>query len=378
MAPSASPPGGLAVSDAPMFVTIGFDDNGYSGLAPDGGLGEGFAWATNFFRDLVNPGQLGDGTYGGEPARVTFFMTSVYATTWMSESPTFVKRAWRVALEDGHEIGNHTELHHDGKQQDFAWWFSQIQICNDALALPFDPNEPDTSADATKGIGIAPAEILGFRTPFLKFNDNTFAALMSEDFYFLYDASLQEGWQPDQDGTDYLWPYTLDNGSPGHETMVSNEPSVNLPITNRPGLWELPLHALIVPPPELAADYGVPATIRADIQSRMSWFDTGAGKITALDYNMWVLAKMYKEEFLATLKYTFDLRMQGNRAPMMLGMHTDEYSSKYAFPPNTSATERQWAIEEFIKYVLTHEDARVVPYRDIMGWMQSPVALPSN
>ena len=35
---------------------------------------------------------------------------------------------------------------------------------------------------------------------------------------FWYDCSIQEGTDLDQDGTNFFWPYTLDQGSPGHAT----------------------------------------------------------------------------------------------------------------------------------------------------------------
>jgi hypothetical protein len=75
-----------------MFVSIGFDDNAYSGLEGSNGTG-GMKWATDFFRDLKNP----DGT----DARVSFFMAAYYAGEWGSECPSLVKTAWHTAFVDG-------------------------------------------------------------------------------------------------------------------------------------------------------------------------------------------------------------------------------------------------------------------------------------
>ena len=55
VAPSQSPPCALAPADVPQFVTIGFDDNAYSGLAGTNGTG-GMTWATDMARTRTNSG----------------------------------------------------------------------------------------------------------------------------------------------------------------------------------------------------------------------------------------------------------------------------------------------------------------------------------
>lgn len=369
---SPNPPGGLAAANVPMFVSIGFDDNGYSGLPGSGGDGA-MSWATTFFKDLVNPAGSGNAaTFDGLPARVSFFMTSTYIAAWMSDAPPFVKKAWRQAYDDGHEIGNHTDLHTHGAERDLAGWLHEISTATAWLVKPFDPNEDNFTPDDTKGVGIPRAEITGFRTPFLEYNDATFQALASEGF--TYDCSIEEGWQFDTDGSDYNWPYTLDNGSPGHDVLVGW--GSKLPISGYPGLWELPVYPLVVPPDSVASQYGIPVGLRDKIKAIQSWYDTTSGKITGFDYNLWVSAKLTKAEFLATLKYSFDLRLGGNRAPFMFGAHTDYYSSKYTGAPATTAQERREAIEEFTQYVLSKPEVRVVTHQQIVDWMRNPVALP--
>ncbi len=333
------------------------------------------SWSTGFLRGLVNPAGKGNtGTFDGTPVRVSYYLTSTYISTWVSESPTFVKRAWRQALEDGHEIGNHTERHEHGAQFKLDEWSTEIATANDWLTKPFDAEESEGTPDASKGIGADREQLFGFRTPFLEYNDATLQAVL--DAGLLYDCSIEEGWHWEQDGTNYNWPYTLDNGSPGHELLVEwDETGAKLPITPKPGLWEMPVYPLIVPPDSAAADYGVAPGLRAKIQAVISWFDIDGGKITGFDYNLWVSAALTKAEFLATLKYSFDVRLEGNRAPFMFGAHTDYYSDKYTAPQNSTAQERREAIEEFVTYVLTKPEVRVVSTKQILDWIRTPVAL---
>jgi hypothetical protein len=307
----------------------------------------------------------------GSPVRFSFYFTSIYAEQWQSESPTFVKRAWHAAMVDGHEVGNHTVGHQHGLQFDQARWMQEIGGCTATLIKPFDPGEVNFSPDNSKGIGATAAQLTGFRTPFLEYNDATLAAVKA--LGFRYDTSIEDGYQYDQDGSNYLWPYTLDHGSPGHEVLV--EWGSRAPISPRPGLWELPDHPVIVPPDDKCAMYGVPPGLRARLQARQSWFDVAGGKITGFDYNLWVSFAMTKAEFVATLKYTLDQRLAGNRAPFMFGTHSDYYSSKYTAVPNATLLERQQAIEEFVDYARSKPMVRVVPNQQILDWVRNPVPL---
>src|SRR5687768_9151432 len=53
VAPSQDPPGGLAVKKVPLFVSFGWDDNGYSGLEGTAGTG-GMTWALETFAGRKN------------------------------------------------------------------------------------------------------------------------------------------------------------------------------------------------------------------------------------------------------------------------------------------------------------------------------------
>ncbi len=208
-----------------------------------------------------------------------------------------------------------------------------------------------------------------------EYNDNTFEVLVKQGL--TYDTSIEEGWESDQDGSNYSWPYTLNSGSPGNKYMLDSGFPNKVPLSPRRGLWELGVHPLIVPPDNLTSQYGINHSIRNKIKSNLSWFDTTSGKITGFDYNLWGLAKLNKAESLAVLKYTLDLRIQnGNRAPFMLGAHTDYYGSKNAsLFSQISVRDRQKVIEEFITYARSKSEVRIVPFISIVNWMRNPSAI---
>lgn len=369
--PSQDPPGGLAPEDVPVFVALGWDDNAYSGLEGSGGEG-GMDWAVGLSQGRTNPAGSGNpATYDGTPISMTFYMTSTYIADWISESPTYVKRSWRAALDGGHELGNHTHAHEHGAEFTAMQWNAEIETCVDWLTRPFDPDEGDVEPNPAAGVGVPLEQLYGFRTPFLEYND----AELSEvrNFGFWYDASIEEGFEYDQDGSNYFWPYTLDGGSPGHEILVKW--GLKEPITNHPGLWEMPVYAFIAPPDEVAEEYDFEPGLRDRLLAVQDWFDAEGGKITGFDYNLWVTFEMNKEDFLATLKYSLDLRREGNHAPFLIGTHTDYYSDKYTAPANSTAAERREAIEEFLDYALEQEDVRVVSAKQTLDWVRRPQPL---
>jgi peptidoglycan/xylan/chitin deacetylase (PgdA/CDA1 family) len=363
--PSQKPPGGLTVAKTPVFVSIGWDDNGKS---------EGVNWVVKTLKDHKNS--------DGSAAHNTFYLTAVYGTGWQSESSVLTKQAWHAAMLAGHEIGNHTVTHlpgHGGQNFSVEQWRTEIKGANDKITQPFDPNEDKNTPNDSKGIGMDLTKMYGFRTPYLESNDN--ALIVLDQLGFKYDCSLEEGFQEDQDGTNYLFPYTLDGGSPGHDLVWNwNEPPVKGPVKEHPGLWELPVYAVIVPPDSVADKYGFAPGLRARVKANVPWFETESAKITGFDYNIMLKgsggAGMSGPEYAALLKYNLDLRLQGNHAPMLFGAHPDYYVDSWNSGGANTGAERRKAIEDFIAYATSKKEVRVVSHKELMDWMGSPKALP--
>jgi hypothetical protein len=171
----------------------------------------------------------------------------------------------------------------------------------------------------------------------------------------------------------------MDEGSPGNDILV--ETIQKEPVGKYPGFWQMPVHPVIVPPDDKCEEYGVESGFRDRMAQVNTWWEDqkDTGKITGLDWNMIANLggfEMNKEEFLATLKYTYDLRKKGNRAPFMLGAHSQFYADKWTSAPNIpSAEDRQSVIEDFLDYVLKDDFVKVVSIGKIMEWCKNPKPL---
>ena len=275
--------------------------------------------------------------------RVSFYSNTTYISDGYVEDPVLVKKAWRTALTDGHEIGNHTHRHPDGSGFSVSQWRNEMNENNDWLTRSFVANEPAFTVGS--GIGASLGAIEGFRTPFLAYNANMLAA--AKNVGFTYDVSIEEGWQLSDEGTNFNWPYTLDSGSPGST-------AIGKPVGNHSGLWELG-----------AAPFVLPPALRDEL---------GLSKITGLDYNMFVSANLTKAQTLAILKFTLDRRLASNRAPLLIGAHTAIYTSDLSVP-NTTPQQRREVIQEFVTYALSKPQVRIVTARNIISWMRNPATL---
>jgi hypothetical protein len=304
-----------------MFVCFGFDDNGYA---------DGIKW----FRELVEERQNADGT----PVRATFFNTGSYGETFPE-----VLAEWRLLVQDGHEIGNHTWSHPHGRPLTLQEWQDEITGTTDFLK---------------QEVGVS--EVYGFRTPFLEATQTTFNALTSLNMY--YDCTIEAGYGTgwEGDGTNgvwwwsmaneetrkmLFWPYTLDNGPSPPTAPASQATGISCP-----GMWEIHVY---------------------------TYLRESGGELAGFDFNLW--NAMDKSEFVSTLKYNFDLQFSGNRCPITINAHTDYYS-EFNEAANTEFTladytERRQAIEEFLDYVLSFPEVRVVPYIKLIEWMNDPVPL---
>jgi hypothetical protein len=347
--PSVEPPGHLAPARVPMFVAFGFDDNPFV---------EGMEWAIATFARLTNPPGTGQaGSFDGTPAGVTFYHSAVYADV--------AGGAWRQAFAAGFEAGNHTTGHLHGGEFTQAQWRTELEGC---LAL--------LTRQAPPGVGMRREQIYGFRTPFLEYDGDAFPVI--KQLGFRYDCSIEEGYEPSQDGTRFFWPYTLDRGSPGHEAQVRPPPLVSLkPIATWPaGLWEMPVYTVIAPPDAEAARYGVPPGLRAKFAKlHPDYLGASTGKMTGMDWNLWYDYGTTKAEFVAIWKYTLDQRRRGNRAPFLWGGHTAIYDPHGEAVPSATLAERRAAVEEVLAYAIGLPEVRVVSTRQVLDWMRNPVPL---
>ncbi|MDR1840270.1 MAG: polysaccharide deacetylase family protein [Treponema sp.] len=360
--PSQKPPNNLKAEKIPQFFSIGFDDNDKSGFTSEKGI-EGMKWAVDTFSSRKNP--------DGSNCSCAFYCTSQWITEGESrEPPHLVKKSWKYALDNGFEIGCHTHSHPEGAKFDVDEWLFEMNKCVDKLVKPY--KEGSDSGDT--GIGIARSEIKSFRTPFLVYNANMLKAV--QKMGFLYDCSLEEGYQDGQDGKNFYFPYTLDEGSPGNKFTHSQSPEVE-EIGNHVGIWEIPTHVIFVPPDNLCEKYGIKKGLRKKCASEQNYFSKSDGKLTGFDYNCLADFQMTGGEFLATLKYTLDLRLEGNHAPFFLGAHTGIYSLEYESEPSIkiSEQERRKAIEDFLDYALSKPEVYVVSPVKMIEWLRNPKEL---
>ncbi len=94
---------------------------------------------------------------------------------------------------------------------------------------------------------------------------------------------------------------------------------------------------------------------------------------------MWGGKELTTLDFTDILKYTLDQRMKGNRTPLLIGLHSDIYSTRKDsdFSGTKNSYTRQLAIENFIEYAITQypNEVRIVTAKDIIQWMRNPVGL---
>src|SRR5256885_16464493 len=117
----------------------------------------------------------------------------------------------------------------------------------------------------------------------------------------------------------------------------------------------MPVAVAIVPDNSLASKYGFTAGLLDRVQSQLgsaqnpNFFEPSTGKLVGMDITMLYDAKMTKAEALATLKYTLDQRLAGNRAPMIIVAHTHVYASSWDgnAPGVPTTLHRRATIEQF-------------------------------
>lgn len=371
---SKLPPGGLAVNEVPVFVILGFDDNSRAGSA-DTNVG-GIYWVDDMLNGKVNPTQSlpNTKTFDGKDVKATFYCNLESFESWQEDGPPNMKPAIKHIYDRGHEIANHTYDHWRNKEttailgMSLDSWNTEI-LKNDSCAVrPYLPQSfLDTAEDwligdslnkLHYGAGVPIDSIRGFRAPYLAYNENTMGALKNVGIW--YDCSIEDGSEdPTNDGKNFRWPYTLDNASTSANATAGDGTWGHKAIPATPGLWELPNCPLAVP---------------SHLQDKVG----GKKLITGLDYNLFDKTQYgYTDaEVLEILKYNLDQRIAGNRAPFMIGLHSQFYFDKWATEhANVSGAQMRQCIEDFVDYCVSKNVVRIVRGIDVIEWCRNPVGL---
>lgn len=200
----------------------------------------------------------------------------------------------------------------------------------------------------------------GFRAPYLSIGDTLVHVL--DSLGYLYDCSLQDGWEKHYSPSKMAWPYLLGDGNPEQKIVAK-----------APKLWEIPAAPYWLVPDSLASKYGV----APGMLSRGDSASITTGRITGLDYNLYFEAKLDSNDVLAIYKYNLDQRLAGNRAPLALGIHGQYYGKNYnaqigfgMYRPGSD-----WALRNFVNYALSKPEVRLVSGRSLVEWMNAPMGL---
>lgn len=176
--------------------------------------------------------------------------------------------------------------------------------------------------------------LYGFSAPRQEVSSGLFHALAQRGYQ--YDCSVEEGLEEHRDGTNFLWPYTVDNGTQNSWTQYNlGERRLIHDMPTGTGLWEIPLNPLIVPEAiresvwENHAKVLLGQGVEQDEldESKAKWLTNG--KIKAIDFDALFLWGMSHENWLKTMQNTLDLRLAGNKAPFHYRAHSQYYTPTY-------------------------------------------------
>lgn len=356
--PSVLPPDGLEVSEIPQFVVIGSDDNT---------LVEGLDWYSELLRTRVNPttDNPNPGTFDGHAVNASFY---VIGDALNNDTITDI---FKDLYSRGYDIGNHSYNHVGSVEIDHE------KVLQHRTVEEYTKEIVDCNNLLIENVGMDPKDIVGFRTPMLKYSDTVLTVLDQQNF--LYDCSIYSGhesWEGIGEPGTYFWPYTLEKGSPSCNENNHYTKQYDLPVGEHKGLWELPVHMYQIIPDSLCEEYGIDRGLKARIDAALGY--TRNWKVDGVDYNFWAQFKLTKEECLAIMKYSFDLTYEGNRAPFHYLIHSDFYSDTEEYStwfPTVTNEERRAIVQEFIDYALTKQDVRIISSAQLIDWMRNPVKL---
>ncbi|MDC0584180.1 cellulase family glycosylhydrolase [Bacteroidales bacterium] len=316
---SFSHPGKLELKDVHQFVCLSFDDNAY----PDG-----VEWLCKEVEDLKNP--------NGNEAGLSFYYNSDFLQH-NNEAIEIVNK-YLTGASTPHEIGNHTYNHpHLDEGRTIEEWKAIIQKGMDTLAH-------------YTNITLNELKQSGFRAPYVETNDEMFTAL--NELRIRYDHSSGSY---KNEKKELGWPYMFKTNS----TQENINP-----------FWKVPVSSLFIPE---SADVLSKYNIDLDIESQVGDTMIGSG-----DYHVFDVYKLNASSILGLLKYNLDLFLQSNKAPFTFCLHSHYYSAERApvvdESSNTTLTERQSIITEFIAYCQQKEKVYLTSVARMLDWMETPVA----
>lgn len=197
--------------------------------------------------------------------------------------------------------------------------------------------------------GIPSGDMIGFRAPFLEENEVVRRSIFSDD-KIRYDATFHDYYSSkySKDSANRLWPYTQhDPEGPFKNASVGS-------VESYPGRWSLP----ILNTQGYSSTTGEPDPKGHGWTTDPSKFQTAGGE-TGFGGS---------ELALEVMKKNFDDSYNGNRAPIGVYTHITWFDQ----PGMTDA------LNEFITYVLEHEDARFVTATQLVNWLEHPTPASST
>ncbi len=257
-----------------------------------------------------NPSQTGFDRWGGEGFDYSKLDTMPWGEV-VDEAVSFGQKDGASAQYMGWKVKA-------GKYISKAAWKGAVELSEEQL-------------DEYLGISVANGNCHAFRAPRLEVSSGLYFGLA--ELGYQYDCGMEEGYESNVDGTNFLWPFTLDNGNPNaaYQRSIGESPSVD---SMPAGLWSIPSNVFICHPDYRQQTYNSHKSINDaapdghEIESFESWVSSGA-KITGYDFNMYILWGMTADAWLETMKYNTQLRLDGNKAPIHYGAHTDYYTPIY-------------------------------------------------
>lgn len=336
--PSVQNPGGFPHNQVPQFIVLGSDDNTNV---------EAMYWLLDYLESKIHR--------DGSRLRMSFYSNSRSHVNW-HHAPDLVQ-AHKRAMKLGHELGNHTSNH--ARLVSGLPGHNQVRVGTDSIYRIIN----ELNEDLIELVGVAPQQIVGFRTPYLAWSDSVFTAARMANM--LYDCSINES---TGGPGNYIWPYTMEEGAPQSQYSWWVE-THHTPVGSHPGLWQLPCYM-----------FRGPASLTAHMDSLADFAHDNL--ITGLDYNLWAAPPagwlLDRKQSLETLKNTLNLKWNGNRTPMTIGIHSQYYADDFhnsGFARIRDAHDRRAVLEAFIDYALTLENVWFVSAVQVISYMKDPVSV---